>query len=324
VLGCKALLDVGGVSEMGAAAESLASLLQAAAALHAQVCQLRTVSCECGASWIAASLEAHRLECPSAKSACRFCRVTHKKMALAAHEERCGSRTQACEECGALIVLRGMAEHNSSGSCPGPSKLAAAVSPPLPPAQSEQAHGEGKEDGRAESKEGDGRKPSTKAFSRLSAAVAAGASGAGKAGKLPERAVEKQSLADESLSSNSGRSSVVPWGGAAPASPSKRGAAAITAAAESSAAAKILTGAVAAERAKVVVKGAAPARPSVAAPRRELLQCPHCNKGQSDYEALQMHVFTACTKAPADGGAGRSGARATVPRAKGAAAPSKR
>ena len=323
VLGCGAILDVGGVSEMGAAAESLASLLQAAAALHAQVCQLRTVSCECGVSCTASSLEAHRLECPFAKSACRFCRVTHKKMALAAHEERCGSRTQACEDCGALIVLRGMAEHLSGGACPGPTKVASVIPPPLPPALPEQSHNGGKEDDRDDSKKGDGRKPgSSKAFSRLSAAVAAGASGAGSSvGIAQDKAT---TAADEAPESNGVRSSVVPWGGAAPASPSKRGDAAITAAAESVAAAKTISGAVKAEKAKVVVKGAAPSRPSVAAPRRELLQCPHCNKGQSDFEALQMHVFTACTKAPADGGAGVSGARASVPRARGVAAPPKR
>ena len=36
--------------------------------------------------------------------------------------------------------------------------------------------------------------------------------------------------------------------------------------------------------------------------------CPHCRQGCADYEALQMHVFTACAKADADGaGSGGGG-----------------
>lgn len=144
-LGCGSLLEVdaaaasaGSSTATGAsdgsspsASVSVPQLIAAASALHAQVCPKRVSSCECGFSCAFESLDAHRLQCPSAKSPCKYCRVIFKKSALQSHEDKCGSRTMACEICSRLVVVRNMAAHVRDGTCTGPA-ASIAVPPVLP------------------------------------------------------------------------------------------------------------------------------------------------------------------------------------------------
>jgi hypothetical protein len=45
--------------------------------------------------------------------------------------------------------------------------------------------------------------------------------------------------------------------------------------------------------------------------------CPHCNKQQNDYEALQVHVFTECAKAGIAPQTGKSSSSSSINKKKG-------
>jgi hypothetical protein len=141
---------------------------EAAAAVHAQVCEKRTTKCECGAEMPADALTRHRDACPSARESCRYCKVLQKRSLIGAHEERCGSRTAACELCSKLVVLKNMATHVET--CTGPVVAAPAPAPAASERKEEakgadsDIEGEGKEvedddedDDEGEGKRGEGR-----------------------------------------------------------------------------------------------------------------------------------------------------------------------
>ena len=346
-LGCGSLLEVDAaagsiaatgstdISSSSSASLNVSQLIAAAAALHAQVCPKRLSSCECGFSCAFESLDSHRLQCPSAKSPCKYCKVIFKKSALQAHEDKCGSRTMACEICSRLVVVRNMAAHVRDGTCPGPA--AAAAVPPVLPTSSSSTTSE---------TVGQARSVAEAALPSATPSTANPSSSAAPAGSL----VARKLLAAKKLSSETSTDSKDTEDGSRESSkttttttrkstassstaplvsarPSTREdplfKAAIAESMKTAAAEKSPTKgkAIPSGSAKQPASGRPPSvqgkdsgaksssgggggggdekktmsRRSVAS--EFAFPCPHCNKQQNDYEALQVHVFTECAKA---------------------------
>lgn len=316
-LGCGSLLEVDieaksiastgvtdGISSMSL---SVPQLISAASALHAQVCPKRISSCECGFSCAFESLDTHRLQCPSAKSSCKYCKVIFKKSALQSHEDKCGSRTMACEICSRLVVVRNMAAHVRDGTCPGPG-VQASSSLPIPPVLPATVATQGE----VSSLSGEGT--TVLSSSAKSTSVPTGSLVARKlqaAKKLSTETAKKDSESKEYEDESKESSTKVTTLKKSTSSGGGGGGGEKNLSARPSTREDPLFKAAIAESLKTVQPIVRPSSQGGAGTKDEkksishrsagtgnfAFPCPHCNKNQKDYEALQIHVFTDCKKA---------------------------
>jgi hypothetical protein len=246
----------------------------ASLAQHVGMCPQRLVSCECGEKMPASTLPGHKEFCPRVLIACKYCKVSQRRSAMEAHEARCGARTMECEHCRKLILMRNMEAHeldHINGAFDTSESKAQET-------ESKVAEDDGKED------DPSGVHALVKETEFLSE----------RQSKLPDKtttgvapAVHKSTASAAAASSSSLGTSL------GLRSSSTRAAAAAIVSARDTAKAS----AAPAARGSSVGPTAKPreARPTVSA--RDIYPCPHCGTKCRDYEALQMHVFTACAKA---------------------------